>query len=180
MKIKTIAIIVGILLILGGVFSLNKTGGVLGMQILSRHSTCKTATATSTLIVIASTTYPAIAATLICDAYNLDSSNYDATPIDSAVLALQYTAASTTASNLTTTITYSNDGIDWYTPKLDEDSIATTSIVLTNTVTTVVKTLYDIATPSRYVKATFTTTYTGGAGTSSVYAEFIPKKSVNK
>lgn len=147
----------------------------LGSQ-FARHSNCQTSSATSTLSVIASTTYPAVPVSIICDAYNTDTYVYDITPIDSAVLALQYTAASTTASNLVVTITYSNDGIDWYTPVFDPDVTATTSIALTNTVTTVVNRLFDVVTPSRYIKATFTTTYVGGVATSSIWAEIVPKK----
>ena len=151
---------------------------VLGYQTLSRHSNCQTSNVgTSTLSVMVASTSANI--TLSCDSYNLDTYNYDATPVDSAVLAVQYTAASTTGSSMTATITYSNDGIDWYTLKPSVNSIATTSVTFSNTVTTVVKTLYDIETPTRYMKATFANTATHIA-TSSVWAEFVPKKSINR
>jgi len=175
MKLKHLIIgIIGIALI-ALLLSSTNVSQKLGMQTLSRHSTCKSATATSSVSTIASSTAPSV--TLVCDAYNLDSSNYDATPMDSAVLAIQYSTASSTANNLTVAIAYSNDGVDWYTPVFDPDTIATTSLSITNSVTTVVKSLYDIVTPTRYVRATFSNT---SATTSSVYAEFIPKKTINK
>jgi hypothetical protein len=151
----------------------NKNQNTVGLAILSTHSACKTAPATSTLSVMAASTSANIV--LTCDAYNMDNSNPNATPMDSSALAIQYTAASSTASQMTVVVNYSNDGIDWYKNYLEGDAIATTSVVLTNSSTSSTKYLYNVLTPTRYVRATFSNSASIVA-TSSVWAEFIPKK----
>ena len=174
-KILIAGMIAAILTVSISLFIGFKENSILSGSILSSHSTCRTSTATSSLSVIASSTAPEIV--LSCDAYHLDTSIYEATPMESAVLAVQFTAASSTVSTLTATISYSNDGVDWYKNYLVGDAIATTTYTISNSATTVTNYLFNVLTPTRYIKVNFDNPT---AATSSVWAEFIPKKEINK
>jgi len=175
----TIVILAALAVIISNQFGIYDTltvKGKLGSNTLVNHSLCKTAAATSTLSTIANSSGAAIV--LTCDAYHTDANIYEATPIDFATLAVQYTAASTTDSTLKIVLSYSQDGSDWYNDNLvSDESMASTTILVNLNTSTTTKYLFDVETPVRYVRASFTNTL---AATSSVWAEFIPQKQVNK
>lgn len=148
---------------------------------LSLHPNCTTSIATSSMSVLATSS---ASQTLTCDAYNMFPAAGDPTGVLSAALAVQY-AASSTANALTIAMQYSNDGIDWYDNNLG--TVSTTSGPVTvatpitmqwfpDFITGSKKKIFSVQTPTRFFRAVFTNVPI--AGTSTVYAEFLPKKEV--
>lgn len=97
--------------------------------------------------------------------------------IDNATLLLQVVASSS-ASTVSITQSFSQDGIDWF-----EDNIATTSTsnaitqgnyltLAGNTTSSTTRKAVDIKTPVRYTKLTLTST----VGTSTVWAQIVPAR----
>lgn len=107
-----------------------------------------------------------------CDAYNPDASISYGKAFESAALAISLTVASTTDSDAVVTLTYSDDGTTWYANDLVSDEAMASTTTLTSATTTAVNHLYNVLTPTRYIKASFTT---DNDSTSTVSAKFIPK-----
>lgn len=133
--------------------------------------------------------------TLSCDSYALDTNYNVAYAMNSATLVLKFEASST-ASVLSVDLEYSNDNSSWYKSNL---AVAATSTVtklglpevieiapasttanvvgrqgLTTANSATTTRILSIPTPTRYVRAIFTTANANG----NIVAEFIPKQEV--
>jgi hypothetical protein len=111
--------------------------------------------------------------TVTCDAYHTDDAINDGTPMESAALAIKLTVASTTDSDADVNLSYSQNGTDWYEDRLVSEEAMASTTTLTSATTSEVGYIYNVLTPTRYIKATFST---DGEATSTVSAQFIPKK----
>lgn len=141
------------------------------------HSNCVTGTSTSSASQLATSS----TVTLTCDSYALSTGLVDPTAIDTSILAVQFRAPQAT-NQLTIAMQYSIDGIDWYDDNLGIVASTTGNIVIdpkhtytwiaggTSTTSKVI----EIKTPTRYMRAVFTAA--ANFATSTVYAEFAPKK----
>lgn len=169
-----------IALFLGSIFGV--TAALANPIYLPPHNACSTAAATSSVLSLATTT-PTI--TLTCDAFALAAGLYDPTAMQSAVLALQVKSLST-ATILSITPQYSDDGVDWYDDNMG--AVGTTtgltsvsqvkSFTWTMGTTSTSSKLITMVTPIRYIRVILQNS--AGAPTSTVWATFIPRKESNR
>lgn len=130
-----------------------------------------TATATSSVTSLAQ----GASTSLITDSYSTGIPRLNAT----AVVLLQEVASSS-ASVLDVSVSYSQDGIDYF---ADSVNISTTTVPVRltdpnfyrltgNTVSSTTRSAFVISLPTRYAKVTFTAT----TGISSIYAIIVPQR----
>lgn len=127
--------------------------------------------------------------TPVYDSY-LDGSNQSA---DSAVLLIQF-IGSTTVAQVSTSLEYSQDNIDWYSDRLDNGATTTPTIngtinnsfvfsaqgntpkAVGGTSSTTLR-AFMIKTPTRYIRAVSTLPIGGGSnGNGAVWAQIVPSK----
>ncbi len=172
MKKHLIALSIGILAIFGIVFS-SKLAEANQFYFMP---TVQTATATSTVATVAPST---AATTLILDSYTYGT----VAATDKATLLIQNTA-STSSSQIKITLTYSQDGVDYFNNNLVATTTAGVYVsnletpnsysLLGNTTSSTTRVAISVPTPTRFVKATFTSL----VATSTVWAQFVPQRQI--